>query len=95
MSRSVLVFLLMGGCRFNLGDDGGGDTDGGDTDRGGELGGLVSESARASRSRDLDLYLNSVTLLRLNTGLGSEGCFTSRRVIRDLKVIFDVPLRCL
>ena len=31
MSRSVLIFLLMGGCRFNLGDsgDGGGDTDGG------------------------------------------------------------------
>ena len=45
MSRSILIFLLMGGCRFNLEDtdDGGEDTDGGGvTDGGGESGGLVS-----------------------------------------------------
>ena len=94
--RSVLIFLLMGGSRLNLGDSGdrGGNTDGGGvTDGGGESGGLVSESARLSRLRDLHLYLNSVTFLGLNTGLGSEGCFTSMRVSRDLQVIF-VPLRC-
>ena len=95
--RSVLIFLLIGGCRLNLGDSGdrGGYTDGGGvTGGGGESGGLVSESARLSRLRDLHLYLNSVTFLRLNVGLGFEGCCT-RRVNRDLKVILDVPLRCL
>ena len=90
MWRSVLFFLILSGRRLNLGDSGDG---GGDTDGGGESGGLVSESARLSRLRDLHLYLNSVTFLGLNTGLGSEGCFTSRRVSRDLQVIF-VPLRC-
>ena len=93
MSRSILVFLLTGGCRLNLGgaDDGGGDTNGG-----GEMGGLVSESTgstRPSRSRDLHLYLNSVTFVRLNVGLVSEDWFTNRRMNRDIKD--DVPLRCL
>lgn len=89
--------------------DRGEDTDGGEnTDGGGDMGQLntrFSGSARlllwtqvvlkqSSRSRDLHLYLNSVTSLCLN--LRSECCFINRRrrLNRDFKVLFGVPLRC-